>query len=35
MLKGLSCISGPNLGLTINKFEPYEEEIGLGVVKIT
>lgn len=34
-LKGLSCISGPNLGLTINKFEPYEEEIGLGVVKIT
>ncbi len=34
-LKGLSCISDPNLGLTINKFEPYEEEIGLSVVKIT
>jgi len=34
-LKGLSCISDPNLGLTINKFESYEEEIGVGVVKIT
>ena len=34
-LEGLSCISDPNLGLTINKFEPYEEEIGLGVLKVT
>jgi hypothetical protein len=33
-LEGLSCISDPNLGLTINKFESYEEEIGLGVVKV-
>lgn len=33
-LKGFSCISDPNLGLTINKFEPYEEKIGLSVVKI-
>ncbi len=33
-LKGLSCISDPNLGLTVNNFDSYEEEIGLGVVKI-
>jgi len=34
-MKGLSSVTGPNLGLTVNKFDPYEEEIGLGVVKIT
>jgi hypothetical protein len=34
-LKGLSCISDPNLGLTVNKFDSYEGDIGLSVVKMT
>ncbi|MHC4655649.1 MAG: class I SAM-dependent methyltransferase [Planctomycetota bacterium] len=33
-MKGFSSISGPNLGLTVNEFDPYEERIGLGVVKL-
>ncbi len=32
-MKGLSSISGPNLGLTVNEFEHYEKKIGLSVVK--
>ena len=34
-LKGFSSISSPELGLTINKFDQYEENIGVGVVKVT
>jgi len=34
-LKGLSCISDPNLGLTVNEFDSYEGDIGLSVVKMT
>jgi cephalosporin hydroxylase len=31
-LKSLSCIADPNLGLTVNMFDDYEKEIGLGAV---
>lgn len=33
-MKGFSSISGPNLGLTVNEFDPYEHKVGLGVVKL-
>lgn len=32
-LEGLSCISNPNRGFTVNRFEEYEEHIGTGVVR--
>jgi hypothetical protein len=32
-LRGFSSVTSIGLGLTVNKFEPYEEDIGLGVVR--
>ena len=33
-LQGLSCVADPNLGFTVNRFDPWEENIGLGVVNV-
>ncbi len=33
-LKGLSSVADPNLGLTVNKFDDYEKDIGLEVVRL-
>ncbi len=32
-LRGFSCITNPNLGFVINKFDDYELELGIDVVK--
>jgi predicted O-methyltransferase YrrM len=31
-LKGLGCISNPNLGLTVNTYDEYETTIGTGII---
>ena len=32
-LKGLSSIADPNLGLSVNKFDDFEKDIGLEAVR--
>ena len=34
-LTGLACISNPNLGFTVNKFDEYEIRLGVDVVKMS
>jgi len=33
-LQGMSCLADPNLGFTVNTFDGFEKEIGLGIVKV-
>ena len=34
-LKGLSSVADPNLGLTVNKFDDFEKDTGLEVVRLS
>lgn len=32
-LTGIGCVSNPNLGLTLNLFDDFEKEIGIGIIR--
>lgn len=32
-LMSLGCIANPNIGITTNSFDPYEQKIGVGIIR--